>query len=364
MNRWLLIITLFLIPVSNVSGNESQEKELPELLVVSSKQRVLHILAYVREYSSLTTYSDTVFLFREKMVDFMLPSGKTKFKGWSLPRVLTSRSYFQFKNKDGLDSVSDVSHHHFSWSDWIGLPSTFKVSPKLKAAQFAADTIRGKYSPTEIWQRNNDSLKLNINVLADTASRKWVPNFSNFFKNDLNFERFLLNYSYENVITDNISSNELTAYSFNIDSEGRGHGMFRFNKLNESFFVSTNAEVYVMDKEYITSKEAKKWERQKFDVDEIGIYEPAGVPELSPTILALIDRVENLDKDEIKLDFIPDQRMKSNKIGGRNFKIGRRALLMLKQATGITKIKSHKNLKRQWNEFRDNTWQKNNTNEP
>ncbi len=71
----------------------------------------------------------------------------------------------------------------------------------------------------------------------------------------------------------------------------------------------------------------------------VTIYEPAGVPQLSPSILALINRVENLDKDEIKLDFIPHQRMKSNKIGGRNFKIGRRAILMLKQATGITKIK-------------------------
>lgn len=348
----------------SISGKERITAELPEVVVLSSKQRFLHILAYVREYSSLTTYSDTVLLFREKMVDFMLPTGKTKFKGWSLPRVMTSRSYFQFKNKDGLDSVSDVSHNHFSWSDWIGIPPAFKVPQKLKSVKSLTDTVRGKYSPKEIWQRNNDTLKLKINVLADIASRKWVPNLSNFFKNELNFERFILNYSYDNVISDNITPNELTDYSFSIDSEGRGHGMFRFNKLDESFFVNTKAEVYIIDKEYITTKEAKKWERHKFDLEEIGIYEPAGVPDLSPSILALIDRVENLDKDEIKLDFIPDQRMKSNKIGGRNFKIGRRALLMLKQATGITKIKSRKNLKRQWNEFRKDILQKNNSEGP
>ena len=50
--------------------------------------------------------------------------------------------------------------------------------------------------------------------------------------------------------------------------------MFRFNKINEPFFVSTNAEVYILDKEYITVKEAKKWDNRDFDVDEIGIYEP------------------------------------------------------------------------------------------
>ncbi len=53
--------------------------------------------------------------------------------------------------------------------------------------------------------------------------------------------------------------------------------------------------------------------------------------------------------------------MRSEKIGGRNFKIGRRALLMLKQATGISKIKSRKNLKKQWNEFRKDAMKKNNT---
>lgn len=345
----------------SVSGKVSRETELPEVLVVSSKHRVLHILAYVREYSSLTTYSDTVFLFREKMVDFMLPSGKNKYKGWSSPRVMTSRSYFQFKNKDGLDSVSDVSHHHFSWSDWIGIPAPFKIAPKLKSIKFGSDTIRGKYSPTEIWLRNNDTLQLKINVLADTSSRSWVQNLANFFKNELNFERFILNYNFDNIIGDFITPWDLTDYSFEIESEGRGHSMFRFNQLNEPFFVSTNAEVYILDKEFITTKEAKKWEHQKFDIDEIGIFEPADAPTLSPSILALIERVENIDKNDVKLDFIPDQNMKSEKIGGRNFKIGRRALLMLKQATGISKFKTRKNLKKQWNEFRKETMRKNNS---
>ena len=96
--------------------------ELPEVVVKSDRQRLLHILAYVREYSTLATYTDTIFLFREKMVDYMLPSdNKIKFKGWSYPRVLTSKSYYRFTNNNGLDSVSDVDQHHFSWSDWIGI---------------------------------------------------------------------------------------------------------------------------------------------------------------------------------------------------------------------------------------------------
>ena len=43
--------------------------ELPEVTVETRQHRVLHMLAYVREYSTLSTYTDTVSLFREKMVE-------------------------------------------------------------------------------------------------------------------------------------------------------------------------------------------------------------------------------------------------------------------------------------------------------
>ena len=353
MFRLVSFIFMSLFLISNTWSANRNVTELPEVLVISRNHKLLHMLAYVREYSTLTTYTDTVFLFREKMVDYMLPASTTKFKGWSKPRVLTSRSYYQFKDSNGLDSVSDVSNHHFSWSDWIGIVPTTSIPKSLKGAVNGIDTIYGKYSPTEIWIKNGDSVDVEVNVLADRASRKWVKDLSGFFKNDLSFESFTINFSYDNVLTDAISPLDLNRYSFNIESEGRGHNMFRFNNLNESFFVSTTADVWILDKELITEKEAKKWDRQKFDTEEIGIYEPVDAPALSPEILSLIDRVDNLDKDMAKLNYVPDKMMMSEKLGGRNFKIGRRALLMLKQATGITKYRARKNFNRQWDDFKD-----------
>lgn len=89
--------------------------QLDELVVESRQQKVMHMLAYVREYSTLTTVTDTVFLFREKMVDFMLnPDPKDKFRGLTRPRILKSKSYYRFTNAEGLDSVSDKSGHHLS----------------------------------------------------------------------------------------------------------------------------------------------------------------------------------------------------------------------------------------------------------
>ena len=135
--------------------------------------------------------------------------------------------------------------------------------------------------------------------------------------------------------------------------------MFRFNKIDEPFFVNTNADVYILDKEYITVKEAKAWDKRDFDVDEIGIYEPLEAPPLSLSTLNLIERVNLLDKDKIRLDFLPDHRLVGINSGRRNFRIGRRALFLLKQVTGITLYKSHKNFNKNWDHFRKDRIRKN-----
>lgn len=334
--------------------------ELPEMVVESSRHRVLHILAYVREYSTLSTYTDTIFLFREKMVDYMLPSdNKVKFDGWSSPRVLTCKSYYRFTNNNGLDSVSDTSQHHFTWSDWIAIPPEVSMPMRIKNSRISADTLFGKYNPTEIWRRNNDRIRIDIDVLADTISRKWVPKLAYFFRRGLDYNKFKVSFNYDNIEGNSLSGFDLDGYSFTIESKGRGREMFRFNKINEPFFVSTNAEVYILDKEHITVKEAKKWEKRDFDVDEIGIYEPMDAPQLSAAILDLVERVDLLDKHKIRLDFIPDHRLMGSNSGRRNLRIGRRALLLLKQATGITFFKSHKNFNNNWAKFRKEQIRKN-----
>lgn len=328
--------------------------ELDEVVVESREHKMLHMLAYMREYSTLTTYTDTVFMFREKMVDYMLsPDYKTRFRGWSKPRVLKVKSYYRFTDAQGLDSVSDECRYHFSWSDWMGVGPVAKLPPDLKDAQFGSDTIYGRYSPTETWTKNDDRVIVDINVLADTTSRKWVPNLSGFFRNDLDFENFRVRFNYDNVMGNTVCPIDLTGYTFNIESNGRGHGMFWFNRVNEPFFVSTYAEVYIMDKEYITVKEAKKWESRKFNVGELEILEPEEAPALQPAIEELVERVNNIDKEGVRLAVTPDHRLVSTSSSGRNFKIGRRALFLLKGLLGISRHKFNKNNNKKWKELTD-----------
>lgn len=328
--------------------------ELPEIEVVSKNSHILHILGYVREYSTLSTYNDSIILFREKMVDFMIPlEDKLKFKGWNKPRILKSKSYYRFTNSSGLDSVSDECEHHFSWSDWIGVLPKTAIPNELIKDEIATDTIFGKYSPTEIWQKNNGLISIDINVMADTLSRKWVPNLSGFFDKNLDFETIRLRLNYDDSGNKNLTPMDLRGYSFNIESTGRGRKMFRFNHLDEKFFVSSYAEFYILDKEIITLKEARKWEKQKFDSEDIEIFQALEAPELQPEVVSLINRVNQIDKDKIILSNKPDLSLISHNRNNRNFDVGTRFLNILKNLTGITSIKYHRNNKKNWKKFQN-----------
>lgn len=331
---------------------EENFTELPEVIIESRRHKVLHLLAYIREFSTLTTYSDTVFLFREKMADYMLPSDrKMKYRGWSIPRILKSKSYYRFTDSYGLDSVSDCCNQHFSWADWVGIVPAANIPPLLRIVDSGADTIRGRYGKSELWRKDSSRISVDVDLLADTSGRKWAPALASFFHNDIDFERFSLRFNYDNVADSTLLPGNLTGYSFNIESNGRGHGMFMFNREDEPFCVSTYAEVYVVDKEYITTKEASRWEKRKFDTDKIVMYEPADAPELQPEVLRLIERVSTVNPDNIRLAMIPDKRLAGRRVEKLN--IGQKAFKWLKGRLGIDNIIAPKKWDKRWKEFRD-----------
>lgn len=328
-----------------------QPRILPDVVLESRQQKVLHIMAYVREYSSLTSYTDTVTLFREKMVDYMIPQEpKRKFKGWRTPRVLASKSYYRFTNNRGLDSVSDRCNYHFSWADWVGIAPPSQLPQSLLKVESAVDTIRGKYSPAESWLRSADRVTVDVNVLADSSSRRWVPDLSIFFHDYMDFEQFRLRLNYSDVIGREVTPLDLTGYSFNIESNGRGMEMFMFNRPDQRIYVTTYGEVYMLEKELITEKEARSWERKSTEGFDMEILEPADAPALQPSTLALVDRVNGIDHTGTRLEFTPDHRLAGRRVTKLNF--GQAVLSRLKQMFGIDHINARRKWKRQWRDFR------------
>lgn len=283
---------------------------LPEVVVSSGVLKALHILGYVREYSTLTTYTDTVMLFREKMVDFMIPEKDVrKFKGWTLPRMLSSRSYYNFRNSAGLDSVSDAFPEHFSWSDWVGVIKTASLPPALQHAGNATDTVRGRWTASRIWRRSGDRIYLDVDILSDTLNRSYVPQLAGFIRKGIDFRRLDIRYIFDNCGDGEVTADNISAMSFNIESQGRGRNLERLFSSKGSPYVETYVELYIVDKEYIPIKEARKWEKFTMEGDGAAILVPDGIPELPPSAKDLIARVENIDVAETRLRTEIDPRI-------------------------------------------------------
>lgn len=354
----IFFISLFLLLPSFTFSHASSKKEraatdLPELTVESDRNKILHILAFVRDYSTLSTYTDTVFLFREKLVDYMLvPNSRVKFKEWRRPRTLLSRSYYRFTNSNGLDSVSDESPLHFSWTDWMEMPPLRKLPERLAYHNCGTDTVKGKYSSCLIQSKVEDRVEADIDVLAAAEGRKWCPSFSGFFNEGLEFDRFRIKLEYENVVGADLSPADLTYYEYNIESRGRGHEMHRIPLNLGPIYVTSLGEMYILDREFLSKKEAVNWSNRLKEDDFVGFFEPADAPPLHSSVLRLIDRVGHLDKEGVRLSVPPDQRLVSLNYGKRKRNVAERAFDLLKQLTGVTLIKSRKNLKDKWSAFK------------
>ena len=102
------------------------------------------------------------------------------------------------------------------------LPPGMKLPAKLRNVRIGQDTVCGKYSPAEIWSRDKGHVSVGINVLADMDSRRWVPNFSGFFSQNVDFEKFRMSADYDNVIADSITSFDIVGYSYHIESKRPG----------------------------------------------------------------------------------------------------------------------------------------------
>lgn len=311
------VFLCFLLGVSFCAAAfDDRTINLDELVVRSAKRPVLHMMAYMREYSTLSTYNDTVYLFREKYVDFMIPPDDwKKFRGWARPRVLASKSYYRFTDPQGTDSVSEFFPEHFSWSDWVGIYRQQPVPTTLRHRDVGTDTVMGRYSPAIVWQRDSDRMTVDIDLLADTVSRVWAPAIAAFIDGDTGFDCLKLHYILDNFDEDAITARDISVMTFEIESARRGRNLRRLlNTGGSDAYVQTHAEIYMVDKEFLSSKEARAWDKRLVsEAKDIAIVAPPDAPPLPPETLALVQRVDSLDSDAVRIGTDADRRLGSFK---------------------------------------------------
>lgn len=302
-------------PVTLVRPREGTVKmietpyDLAEVEFVARKPEVLQIQGYLREYSTLTTSAGDVMLFREKAVDFMVPSNEVKsFKGWLYPRVLSSRSYYHFTDSEGLDSVSNTFSQHFSWSDWVGIFKERELPDLLKNRTSVTDTVMGKYTPSQIWNRNGQRVALDIDMLARKENLSWAPRIASFIAEGNDFTRFTMKYQFDDVTAGNLSADNISLISYNIESSRSGRDMHRLSARETPLYVSTYAELYITDRRYISVADARRAEKNP-PLDEFArLTAPDNAPALPPSTVNLIRRVDSIDHDSRRREAEADHR--------------------------------------------------------
>ncbi len=311
----------------------SREYQLPELVVSDSRKKILHVVALVREQSTLSTISDTVFMFREKLVDFAIPNSTSKYQGWTLPRIISSKSYYRFTDDHGLDSVSDTYLRNFSWCDLINLHLGDTIPPVIRSSENTSDTIRGRYRASRIWSRDSIGATLHLDVLADNANLQRFPFISRFVRDeDLDFRQLDIRYDFDVMPSGLLNAESINSYSMRIESKGRGDERLPVFKRRQSGYVDTYSTTYIIGREYISKKEAEQWRKQRFSFSDADLAIQGIIPPRAAEIDSLIARVENIDRNSIRLDIIPDKDLAGPFVerGKENFKFINRLKMMVK----------------------------------
>lgn len=156
-------------------------------------------------------------------------------------------------------------------------------------------------------ERRGETVRVDVDMLADSVGKVWAPPLYNFIYNGVEFTRMNLQYLFADVSATEVRADNLVRYSMSVQSKGRGEDQDKIFRSNEPVYADTYAEVYVIDKEYVSVGEAKKREHIEFKSDEIDIMVPDDAPELPASIVALVERGNNINEEALRLDEDPDQ---------------------------------------------------------
>lgn len=275
--------------------------ELPEVAVSSESRPLLHQVGYMREVASLLGSSDSLTVYRESIVDFLTPVGKTKEKGWSKPRLLASRTYVKMSDSEGLDSVSaELDEEYLLWGDKFALlPPSKSIPNSIKnPGKIVSDTVMGKYSPKHIWLKNGATTRWYADGLADKKGHVYTPWLLKVAGMISDFKEASFNYVFHTDEGDIISPTDMTRVSLSAEIIVRGKLAKKAYHSTGPLYLRTYVEVYLTDREYLTETDAKAVKKEAPGYMASDVKAPADASPLHPGISRIVERAEALPKKE------------------------------------------------------------------
>lgn len=273
-----------------------QDYELPEIVIIPGARPLLHLIGYMREVTSVMSSSDSVTLFKESVVDFLVPVEKSKIKGWNKARELASRTYVRMTNSSGLDSVSTGHEYEYMlWGNSHGLiPSVTKVPESIKGADVACDTVMGKYYPKIVWWKNGDVTRWYGDALANEKNHVTSPWALKLLGLTTDFTEISKNYVFNTPDGDFISPTDLKQVSMTIDMLAKGKLFKNTFDSSSPVNVRTYVELYLTDREFLSEEEGKAIKKEIPSFQSSDILDPTNANPLHPAIRRTVERVNSL----------------------------------------------------------------------
>lgn len=271
--------------------------ELPGILVTPGNRPLLHLTGYMREVASILGSSDSLTVYKESIVDFLIPVGKTREKGWSKPRVLTSKIYVRMSDSSGMDSVSGQLDEKFllRGDKYNFIPSVKAIPESMKVTEGAArKTIMGKYSPKHIWEKNGETTRWYFDCLADKEGHVYTPRALKVAGMTSDLKEASFNYVFHIDEGNTLKPTDMTRVSLSIDLLVRGKLAMKAYNSTGPLHLRTYIEVYLTEREYLTDAEGKAIKKEAPVYRTSDVKAPADATPLHPGIARMIERVNAL----------------------------------------------------------------------
>ena len=272
--------------------------EIDEVKVTPGDKKVLRLLCYVREYVGISAFTDTTTIFKEHMVDYLIPvERKAKLSSSCDARILTSRIYTRSvdEEKDTVE-ISTKGGPSLLFlatidSSSVAEPESFKDTDVLPKSY----TKTGKYGPICIYRKTQNAFTCFRDGLADEKNHIMSPAVLKLLGARMDFTQLYKSLSFRMSGSNTYGPADLTSATFALEAIGMGKFFKSSNPHKKPVEIKSLMEIYVAKRYYLTTEEAKQIKKNKPEDTKFII--PASVPQLSPSIRNIVKRAQQQAKD-------------------------------------------------------------------
>jgi len=264
--------------------------ELSEVTVVN-RTAGIKMLCYAREYKSSISGRDTITIFSEKMIDYVIPLDKhvRKFKGHTSPRVLNSRTVARYSFENNTDSIArGIDEKTFSWIILASIENEEIKEPEALRGVSSGSFVSREKGGETIYRKNGKHFSSSCDFLYDKPNHRWSPAILKLLGATTIFNEVSETLVYPIKKSGKYNVYDIALLSYTMAATGRGKFIKKMFDTSEPVEMHSLVEVYPVECEPVTVEESIAIHKNKPEKTEFII--PQIVPPVDSAVQSMIDR--------------------------------------------------------------------------